>query len=289
MIDTSDTRYKFESWAPGVWTLGGWQEFLRSQRLNDLDDFIKLRGEVVDRNRRSRVHRISLGSPARTFYLKLHRDYMKRSWRRFFKPMAMVEQELANLMNYARAGFDDLEPVAWGWRRPQKGGESFLLLAELEGYRSLQEWLSDRDLTADPARRRTLREAVTRMLTRIHQAGLAHVDLFSWHIFLKPQGDAFLALPIDLERSRIKGAWPWSSRKIMKKQANDLAVLHLTVPWPQVGFSERMRFFLNYRGHQALSRDDKRLLRKVLAIARHRGRQKKFKPFGVAERLSPVS
>ncbi|MCP4668007.1 MAG: hypothetical protein GY849_16785 [Deltaproteobacteria bacterium] len=289
MIDTTDTRYAFKSWAPGVWAFGGWEAFLRSLDLNCLDDFIQLRGQVVDRNRKSRVHRISLGSPARTCYLKLHRGYVKRSWRSLFRPRILVERELANLMHYARAGFDALEPVAWGRRLRKRGGESFLLVAELEGYRSLQEWLSNRGLASDSSGRRSLRESVARMLARMHQAGLAHIDLFSWHIFLKPQGDAFLALPIDLERSRIKGPWPWSSRRILEKQAHDLAVLHLTVPWPQVGYRERMRFFLHYRGHQALSRNDKRLLRKVLAIARHRGRQKKFKPFGVAERLSPVS
>jgi hypothetical protein len=192
-------------------------------------------------------------------------------------------------MHYARAGFDALEPVAWGWRRPRKGGEGFLLLAELEGYRSLQEWLSEKDIAADPVRRRTLWKAVIPMVQRMHQAGLVHMDLYAWHIFLKPLGEEFLALPIDLERSIITGSWPWSSRKIKKKQANDLAALHLTVPWPLVGSVERMRFFLNYRGHQALSRNDKRFLRKILAIARHRGRQKKFKPFGVADRLSAVS
>ena len=282
MIDTSGTRYKFESRAPGVWTLGGWQEFFRSLGLSNLEDFVKLRGEVVDRNRKSRVHRISLGSPAKTFYLKLHHDYVKRSCRSFFRPMAMVEQELANLMHYARAGFDALEPVAWGWRRAEKSGDSFLLLAELKGYKSLQEWLSDRGLAADPARLRTLIETVALMVKRIHEAGIVHMDLYSWHIFLKPEGDEFLALPIDLERSIIIGSWPWSSRRIMIKQANDLAALHITIPWPQVGFSERMRFFLNYRGHEALSRDDKRFLKKVLARARRRGRQKKFKPFGVA-------
>ena len=289
MIDTSDTRYEFESWAPGVWTLGGWRDYLLSVHLNDLDDFIKLRGEVVDRNRRSRVHRISLGSPPRTFYLKLHRGYVKRSWKHFFKPRAMVEQELANLMNYARAGLDALEPVAWGCRSRKRGGDSFLLLSELEGYRSLQDWLSDRQVMAHPVRRRSLRQAVARMLRGIHEAGLAHVDLFSWHIFLKPEGDEFLALPIDLERSRIRGPWPWSSRRILEKQANDLAVLHLTVPLPQVGSGERMRFFLDYRNHQRLSWDDKKLLQRILTIARHRGRRGKFKPFGVADRLSTVS
>ncbi len=286
MIDTSNTRYEFELWDSGLWTLRGWQDFLRSLDLNCLDDFIKLRGEVVDRNRKSRVYRISLGSPARTFYLKLHRGYVKRSWRRLFRPRAMVEQELANLMNYARAGFDALEPVAWGRRLSKGEGVSFLLLAELDGYRSLQEWLSEGETASTTLVRRSLGEAVARMLASIHKAGLAHVDLFSWHIFLKHQGDEFLALPIDLERSRIKGFWPWSSRRILEKQANDLAVLNLTVPWPQVGSSERMRFFLDYRGHHSLNRNDKRLLRKVFAIARRRGRQKKFKPFGVADRLS---
>jgi len=289
MIDTSNTRYTYKPWAPGVWAFGGWQGFLRSQGLNEMDDFIALRGEVVDRNRKSLVHKISLGSPAETFYLKKHRGYMKRSWKRFFRSRIMVERELSNLMHYARAGFDALEPVAWGRRPRKKGGESFFLLANLAGFKSLQAWLSDETFAADRMRRKALGEAVTRMLKGMHEAGLAHVDLFSWHIFLKYQDDTFHAVPIDLERSAVKALWPWSSKKMMRKQANDLAALHLTVPWPQVGFGERMRFFLNYRGHRTLSREDRRLLRKVLAIAQHRGRKNKFEPFGVADRLNPGS
>jgi hypothetical protein len=285
MIDTSGTRYEFARWSPGVWALRPWQEFLDAVPLRQMDDFMRLRGEIVDRNRRSQVHRIQLGSPEKVFYLKVHKDYVRHSWKGLFKAVPMVAQELTRLMDYARAGLDALEPVAWGWRPRGMGGDSFLLTAELKGFRSLDSWLSDASVGEDRVKRRAIGKAVAGMLDRMHRSGLAHVDLFAWHVFLKPMGSTFQAQAIDLERSRIRSPWPGSSHRILKKQANDLAMLHLTVPWPQVSHSERMRFFLDYRGHNRLTLADKRFIRASMKVAKHRGRRSKFKRFGVAQQL----
>jgi len=124
------------------------------------------------------------------------------------------------------------------------------------------------------------------MLAKMHCGGLAHIDLFSWHVFVKKTGEGhFLAHPIDLERTKVKGGWPWSQWLIRRKQANDLAVLHLTVPWPQVSSAERMRFYHAYCKSLGIRKKDRSFLKLILATARHRGRKRKFKPFGVAARL----
>lgn len=285
MIDTSGTCYEFKSWATGVWALAGQHELLKSLGLREFDDFFMLRGEVVDRNRRSQVHKLQLGSPPVTFYLKLHKGYVTRSWKSCFRAESVIQKELANMMHYARAGLKALVPVAWGWHPHRGGGDSFVLINELEGYRSLEDWTSDRTILLDADKLNSIFEAVARMLVCVHGAGLAHLDLFSWHVFLKEEGDKFLVQPIDLERSMIKGRWPWSSRQIRKKQASDLAALHLTTPWPQISFSKRMRFFLAYCGHKRLSMRDKVFLRRILEMARHRGRMKKFRSYGVGEML----
>ncbi len=285
MIDTTNTRYEYKLWSPGVWVLNGWDDFLDAAKLKDMDDFMSLQGEIVDLNRKSQVHKIELGSSPQTFFLKKHENYLKRTWKTFFRSVPMLKWELKNLMYYARAGFDALEPVAWGWRPHKGGGDGFIFMAELDGYKSLQDWLSDPDALGDPVMLRSISNAVAGMLRRIHEAGIAHVDLFSKHVFLKPLGNKFIAHPLDLERTKVKGHMPWSSWRIRRKQVFDLAALHLTVPWPQVSFSKRLRFFLEYRGHSSLSQDDKQLIRKALGIATDKGQHPKFKSYGVADRL----
>ena len=287
MIDTSGTRYRVEDWAPDTWVFNGWQNFLRSVGLTDFDHFLALSGEQMGgRDRKSVVFRLELGDPIRVFYVKSHKNYVTKSLKTWFRTIPQVRMELDNLMCYARAGLDVLEPVAWGWRPDENGGDSFLLIEELYGYKSLKEWLEESG-SADRTQRRLLAKAVNRMLLKIHQNGLAHVDLFSWHVFVKKEGDEFIAHPIDLERTKKRGVWPRSDWYLRRKQAHDLAVLHLTVPWPLVNYSERMRFFLDYRQHRRLTREDKKLLQFVLTIARKRGGHGKFWEYGIANKLNP--
>lgn len=282
MIDTYGTRYSIEKLAVDLWVFQGWQDFLKHLKLNTFDSFLGLSGEVVDRNRRSVVYRLVLGEGQRIFYLKIHRNYFKKNLRTLYKTVPVIQTELTNLMHYARAGFDVLEPVACGWHPVKGGGDSFLLVEDLQGYRSLQEWLADAEIETHGFHGK-ISEALASMLAKMHTYGLAHVDLFSWHVFLKKDQGKFKAIPIDLERTKIKGNWPfWSQLRIDRKQANDLAALHLTVPWPQVSMRQRLRFFLNYCRLMNGQCGNKRQLRKVLSIAGLRGQHKKFEKFGVA-------
>ena len=284
-INTSGTRYHFKPWSEGVWVLGGGENLLKSFGLKSFHDFFEVKGDIVDVNPRSRVIKALLGPKKKIFYLKLHKDYVKSSLKTFFRPIPMVMKELTNLMHYARLGYDHLEPVAWGWRPRKGGGDSFLLVSNLAGFKPLSEMLSERALLSDPIERREIRKTVAEMLSRMHGAGLAHVDLFSWHIFLKRAGKGFIAQPIDLERTRVRTLWPWSFLRFRRKEASDLAALHLTVPFPDVGYGERLNFFLQYRGHRRLDRKDGALLKRVIKESRRRGIKNKFKPYGIAGRL----
>jgi len=285
VIDTTATRYRFKSFAKDVYVLDGWQEFIRACGLNVFESFISLAGEVVDRNSRSVVRRIELGNPPRAFYLKCHKNYMKRRIHKFFRSEPMIYTELDNMMHYARAGFDALDPVAWGWRKGKGGGNSFLLIAELTGFRSLQTYFDDDFVMESVKERRSLSNALASMLAAIHDAGLAHLDFFTWHVFIAPSSNGYKLQPIDLERSTKKGKMIGSSFRIKMKQIDDLASLHLTVPWPLVNFSERIRFLYNYREKRGIYGSGNKLLKSVLKRARHKGGRKKFKPFGVDSNL----
>jgi hypothetical protein len=284
-IDTSGTRYHFKTWAEGVWVLEGSENLLASEGLKSFHDFFKIKGDLVDVNPQSRVRKIRLGRDNDVFFLKLHSNYVKSSLKTFFRPTPMVMKELMNLMHYAKLGFDRLEPVAWGWRPQRGGGDSFLLVSELKDFRPLSDWVSERALLSNPLERRDIRKTVASMLSSMHRGGIAHVDLFSWHVFLKKSETGFLVQPIDLERTRIRGIWPWSPFRHRLKMASDLASLHLTVPYPEIGFGERLDFFMRYRGRKHLTKTDRSLLKHVIKESKRRGVKNKFKPYGVADKL----
>jgi len=285
MLDTTATRYRFELFAKDVHVLDGWQKFLQTCGLNSFENFFALAGEMVDRNRRSVVYRIELGDPPRIFYLKCHKDYVKRKACTFFRPKPMIYTELENMMHYARAGFDALDPVAWGWQRGKAGGNSFLLIAELTGFTSLQTCFDDDLVMGSAEKRQAISNTLSSGLAAIHDAGLAHEDFFTWHVFIGSSSSGYKLQPIDLERSEKKGKMIWSSFRVKRKQIDDLASLHLTVPWPLVNFSERMRFFHDYRKKRGMSGSEHKLLKAILKRARRRGRRRKFKPYGVAGEL----
>ena len=119
----------------------------------------------------------------------------------------------------------------------------------------------------------------------MHEHGLAHIDLFAWHVFAKKDGDKWIAHPIDLERTKRQGNWPLSKLVSRYKQASDLAAPHLTIPWPLIGWSERMRCYHYYCQFRKFSQGDRAFLSRVLSIAKHRGRKSKFQFYGVAEKL----
>ena len=285
MIDTTATRYIFKPFAKDIHVLDGWQKFLQACGLNIFESFIALTGEVVDQNSRSVVHRIELGDPPRTFYLKCHKNYVKRKAYTFFRPKPMIYTELENMMHYARAGFDALDPVAWGWQKDKGDGNSFLLIADLTDYRPLQTYFDNDLVMASAEKRHAISSALSSGLAAIHDAGLAHRDFFTWHVFIGPSRSGYKLQPIDLERSIKRGKMIWSSFWVKRKQIDDLASLHLTVPWPLVNFSERMRFFHDYRKKRGMPGSGHKFLKAILKRAKHRGRRKKFKPFGVVGKL----
>ncbi len=285
-IDTTGTRYTLEEAGDGLWFFKGWQDFFKSAGLTTFDEFVRLSGEEVDRNRRSLVYRLKLGEGNQVFYLKLHTNYVRRNLTTLYKKVLITQIELTNMMHYARAGLDELEPVACGWRSGKDGISSFLLIKELDGYQSLQDFLNGPDCSSKQERR-GVAKAIVAMLGKMHGCGLAHIELFSWHIFVKKTEDGhYLAHPIDLERTVKKNNWPWSQWLIRRKHANDLAVLNLTVPWPQISSAERMRFYHDYCKTMGIRKNDRSLIKRIRAIEKHRGRRSKFQSAGVFTRMS---
>ena len=92
------------------------------------------------------------------------------------------------------------------------------------------------------------------MVRGMHNYGLAHIDLFSWHVFVRVSDGGNEVVPIDLERTKLRKSWPLGSFFIRLKQLHDLAVLHLTTPWPQVSDPLRMLFYLEWLDAEKLTK-----------------------------------
>lgn len=202
MIDSSGTRYTLLPWSENVHVFDGWQNFLKKNSLVTLENFLKLNGDVVDINKRSVVHKITLGESNKVFYLKVHENYTRKDISTLFKRIPVVQIELENLMYYGRCRLDALEPVAIGWQYNKKTGKGFLLLQDLIGFKSLQKWLSASDFVHNKLLLQKMTNSLADMVSTVHENGLAHMDLYSWHIFMKKEGDDFICQPIDLERTK---------------------------------------------------------------------------------------
>ena len=85
MIESSGTRYTLTPWSEDVWVFDNWQHFLEKNSLVRFENFFKLTGDVVDINRRSVVHKITIGDTNKVFYLKIHEHYIKKISKLFLR------------------------------------------------------------------------------------------------------------------------------------------------------------------------------------------------------------
>jgi len=111
--------------------------------------------------------------------------------------------------------------------------------------------------------RRDFIQRLAAFVTRFHDTGYCHRDLYFSHIFHSTTGRFSL---IDLARA-FKPLW----RRRFK--VKDLAQLHYSAPCDHFSRSDRLRFYLAYCGRTSLSPADKSLLiavvKKATRMARH--------------------
>jgi hypothetical protein len=114
-----------------------------------------------------------------------------------------------------------------------------------------------------PERRKQQRDLIRQLADytrRLHEHHFVHHDYFWRNILLSGKSLAHFFL-IDSHKGRCWKSWGESGGR-----AKDLATLDSPAPW-FFRRSERLRFFLAYRGHTRLAPADKVLLRLVLKLA----------------------
>jgi len=172
-----------------------------------------------------------------------------------------VRREFDNLAWLRAHGFDAPLPVAWGEER--SGGwltRSFLISEGIPEPVALSKFIRD-TLPSRPASvRGELIERLAALTRRLHEQRFVHHDLFWRNIILTGESLDRFAL-IDAHKGRV-----WRAGAERRSRAADLAALDAPAPW-FFRRTERLRFFLLYRGHARLTSEDKALLRATLQLA----------------------
>ena len=172
-----------------------------------------------------------------------------------------VRREFDNLAWLRAHGFDAPLPVAWGEER--SGGwltRSLLISEGVPQPLALSKFIRD-TLPSRPASVRSeLIGRLAALTRRLHAQRFVHHDLFWRNIILTGESLDRFAL-IDAHKGRV-----WRAGAERRSRAADLAALDAPAPW-FFRRTERLRFFLLYRGHARLSPADKALLRATLRLA----------------------
>jgi tRNA A-37 threonylcarbamoyl transferase component Bud32 len=250
-----------------------WQVLLRATRLDSVEGVYALSGgTVIKGGRATELCRVELleAERRRVLFVKKYRYLTsKERWSGFYRGtflgISKVRREFENLARLRQWGLDAPAAVAYGEeRRGHWLHRSFLISEGVRDPFSLDLFIRDcLPSLARDERRRLRTELIERLADytrRMHEHRFVHHDYF-WRNILLSGGALTHFFLIDSHKGR---CWkPWLETR---SRAKDLATLDAPAP----GFfrrTERLRFFLRYRGHAKLAPDDKKLIRLVLRLA----------------------
>lgn len=251
----------------------GFEARLRDHDLADVEGVYRCAaGDIITQSGSTEVRRVTLGAGATAPTLFIKKYWISRPpqlWSGMFRgtffgcPKARREFQNLNLLR--SLGLDAPEPVALGEER--KGGwlvRSYLISKGVPAPAPLHEYIRDYlpSLTGDMRRqaRRTLVENLAACTRRLHERHFVHHDYFWRNILLTGRSLEHFFL-IDAHKGRT-----WRTWEERRARARDLAALDAPAPH-FFRRSERLRFFLLYRGRRTLDSADKALLRQTLRLA----------------------
>lgn len=246
---------------------------LRAHQLTTVDAVYQMTaGDVITRSGSTEVRRVTLGHgpDASSFFIKKYWiSRTKQLWSGMFRGTLFgcpkARREFENLAALRAMELDAPEPVSFGEER--KAGwlvRSYLISKGVPSPTPLHEYIRDQlaPLTGE-ARTRTRRTLIEHLATytrRLHEHHFVHHDYF-WRNILLSREDLDHFYLIDAHKGR---RWnPWADRQ---SRASDLAALEAPAP-RFFRRTERLRFFLLYRGHRHLDAGDKALIRHTLQLA----------------------
>lgn len=227
------------------------------REFTSLERLFALEGPIISKSSISEV--LIYRAQGRSFYVK--RFYQSRkSWGRFFR-VSRCRTEWQNLKFLASLGIPTLTPLAffeetwWGGLYPRRAA---LVTEEIPKAIDLKKLAEKHpEYLRNPAWRSEVFSQLANALAKLHATAFAHKDLHWRNILLtleaKPQVYLF-----DLPQGRKYSAYRLSYfiRKDLK-QLDKLAAQYLSK-------TQRLAFFLEYRGKRRLIEEDKQILRSIL-------------------------
>ena len=253
-----------------------YQELLTRNGLDDFDALLRTPGQNHLSKRgladwRERIV-LTLESPTgrKRFYLKRYsHPPLRQQLNRLLSGYdSTSEIECHWLREVARLGIEVPVAVAFGSRRSgPREIKSLLLTAEVPG-EPLEKWLPVQGPDLDWPARMLLSRKLAELVSRLHNAGLIHRDLYLSHIFVEWDGRDCCRLHI-LDLHRIIRP-RWRARRWVVK---DLAALNYSTPATLAGRADRLRWLKCYLGANIRAADLRPLIaaivRKTERIARH--------------------
>ncbi|WP_137818630.1 MULTISPECIES: lipopolysaccharide kinase InaA family protein [unclassified Pseudomonas] len=219
----------------------------------DLDAVFALPGEHITRDPLSEVVRVECDG--RRYYVKRYHGAGKGLRRFIGRPR--VKAEWQNLKYFAKWGIPSAPVVAYGLER--KAGafvRGALITRELAGTEDMAQ-LALRDDAC--LRDRAWVDGVSRQLalaTRtLHEQHFTHNDLKWRNLLVNGQGELFL---IDCPTGSF-----WWGPLLRYRIIKDLACLDKVAKY-KLSRSQRLRFYLQYRGRQRLDGCDKNSIRQIV-------------------------
>ncbi|HVM59376.1 MAG TPA: lipopolysaccharide kinase InaA family protein [Verrucomicrobiae bacterium] len=250
-----------------------WQNLLRQHGPATVDTVYRVReGVVLSGGTATEVRRVEVEDDKQTriLYIKKYwyptaRLRWSGSYRGTFFGISKVRREYENLRQLREWGLDAPVPVAYGEERHNGWLLRSCLISEgVPSPLSLDLFIRDvLPAMPTPERRTRQRELIHNLADytrRMHEHRFVHHDYFWRNILLSARSLEHFYL-IDSHKGR-----RWSSWADLASRAKDLATLDSPAP-SFFRRSERLRFFLRYRGHARLTSADKELLRHALRVA----------------------
>jgi tRNA A-37 threonylcarbamoyl transferase component Bud32 len=269
------------------------EALLKAHQLGDVDGVYRCAaGDVITRSGSTEVRRVTLGtgSTAPTVFIKKYWiSRPKQLWSGMFRGTLFgcpkARREFENLALLRTVGLDAPEPIAFGEER--KAGwlmRSYLISLGVPEPKPLHQYIRD-DLMALTGEtrhktRRRLIENLAAYTRRLHDQGFLHHDYFWRNILLSHGGIDHFYL-IDAHKGRRTTLSPNTPAR-----ASDLAALDSAAP-RFFSRSERLRFFLLYRGQRQLNSADKALLRRTLELAGPMRERQLGRVLGRGRKLQP--
>lgn len=236
------------------WQLAAGLPAAAASAFASLEAVFALEGEPVTCDRLSRVIRVDIDG--RRYYVKLYWGAGKGLRRFFGRPR--VQAEWQNLQRFADWGIPTAPLVGWGLeRRFGTFRRGALVTGEIVASRDLAALAERGDpRLADPR----WVDAVSRQLARaartLHERHFVHNDLKWRNLLVDAAGRLYL---IDCP----SGAF-WWGHWLRWRITKDLACLD-KVARHRLSRTQRLRFYLQYRGGGRLNAGDKLCIRNILA------------------------